>query len=134
LHYNSLGRERNEDTEVVCRLHHLVRHLMNLECDACGMSVDWSQSAFARAVGVTPTRVSHVIKRTRSITAELRPAVRQGARRLRARSALNGSPDEHGDDRGPARPQALGPLCPGDRAGARLAVRSGSLKKGDDDA
>jgi len=36
--------------------------------------------------------------------------------------------------RGPARPQALGPLCPADRAGAGLAVRSGSLKKGDDDA
>lgn len=116
----------------------------------CGLS----QSAFARAVGVTPLRVSHVTNGTRSITAELRPAVRQGARpaagilvelagrprsgaprkeRSAARSALNGSPDVHGD-RGPARPQALGPLCPGDRAGAGLAVRSGSLKKGDDDA
>ena len=53
--------------------------------------------------------------------------------RSAARSALNGSPDVHGD-RGLARPQALGPLYPGDRAGAGLAVRSGSLKKGDDDA
>jgi len=104
-----LGREREEDTEVLCRLHHLVRHPMNLECDACvyhgGRSSPYreelvvpavahpsqllrqilhecglSQSAFARAVGVTPMRVSHVINGTRSITAELRPAVRQGAR------------------------------------------------------
>jgi hypothetical protein len=35
--YENLGREQDHDLEVLCRLHHLVRHLSGLECFVCGL-------------------------------------------------------------------------------------------------
>ena len=36
LHYRSLGVEADRDLEVLCRFHHLVRHITNQECEYCG--------------------------------------------------------------------------------------------------
>ncbi len=35
LHYNSLGAERDGDLEVLCRKHHLVRSIGDVECQTC---------------------------------------------------------------------------------------------------
>jgi hypothetical protein len=36
-HYQSLGREKNQDLEVLCRFHHLVREAVgSLDCPECG--------------------------------------------------------------------------------------------------
>jgi len=37
-HYGSLGAERDEDLKVLCRVHHLVRHVLHIRC-LCGDSV-----------------------------------------------------------------------------------------------
>jgi hypothetical protein len=33
--YSRFGHERDEDLEVLCKLHHLVRHVRNAECRVC---------------------------------------------------------------------------------------------------
>jgi len=35
LHYDTLGSELDEDLEVLCRKHHLVRHVEALQCEMC---------------------------------------------------------------------------------------------------
>ena len=35
-HYRTLGAERDEDLEVLCRVHHLVHTIKQLECEYCG--------------------------------------------------------------------------------------------------
>jgi hypothetical protein len=39
LHYRSLGAEKDEDLEVLCRFHHLVREVCQVECQYCGEAV-----------------------------------------------------------------------------------------------
>lgn len=34
--YQRLGAELDSDLEVLCRLHHLVRHMTDAECEGCG--------------------------------------------------------------------------------------------------
>ena len=34
-HYNSLGAEADKDLEVLCRFHHLVRTVLNIQCEMC---------------------------------------------------------------------------------------------------
>jgi len=38
LHYGSLGAEQHCDLEVLCRFHHLVRHVEKACCERCGES------------------------------------------------------------------------------------------------
>jgi hypothetical protein len=38
-HYDSLGTEEDDDLEVLCRVHHLVRTVERVECDRCAESV-----------------------------------------------------------------------------------------------
>jgi hypothetical protein len=33
LHYDTLGRERDDDLEVLCPLHHLTRHIESIACE-----------------------------------------------------------------------------------------------------
>jgi hypothetical protein len=40
LHYNTLGAERDSDLEVLCRFHHLVRHVASIECAYCGETIE----------------------------------------------------------------------------------------------
>ena len=37
--YNHLGAECDEDLEVLCRRHHLVRHIVNSVCEVCGATL-----------------------------------------------------------------------------------------------
>jgi hypothetical protein len=37
--YRSLHAERDEDLEVLCCFHHLVRHITSVECDRCGETI-----------------------------------------------------------------------------------------------
>lgn len=37
--YQRLGAELDGDLEVLCRLHHLVRHMIDAECEVCGASL-----------------------------------------------------------------------------------------------
>lgn len=39
LHYRTLGVEQDADLEVLCRFHHLVRHVTSVECSYCGETV-----------------------------------------------------------------------------------------------
>lgn len=35
LHYNTLGHEADSDLEVLCRKHHILRHVMETTCEWC---------------------------------------------------------------------------------------------------
>jgi hypothetical protein len=35
-HYRSLGVERDDDLKVLCGFHHLVTHVLGVECERCG--------------------------------------------------------------------------------------------------
>jgi hypothetical protein len=39
-HYRSVGAEQDSDLEVLCRFHHLVRHVTRVECAYCGETVE----------------------------------------------------------------------------------------------
>ena len=40
LHYGSIGAEKNEDLEVLCKFHHLVRHASCCTCSICGEAIE----------------------------------------------------------------------------------------------
>ena len=44
LHYGSLGHETDGDLEVLCRKHHLLRHLMEQECELCGDNLFYDEA------------------------------------------------------------------------------------------
>jgi hypothetical protein len=39
LHYNTLGYEADDDLEVLCRFHHLLSHMLCMECEISGEEV-----------------------------------------------------------------------------------------------
>jgi len=45
--YNHLGAERDEDLEVLCHRHHLVREITKSECEVCGATLYEEDEALA---------------------------------------------------------------------------------------
>ena len=68
LSYARIGAERDDDLEVLCRFHHLVRHVAATECEYCGEAtvpfdadaIDIVEQALKEAGGIDKLELDNI--------------------------------------------------------------------------